>query len=113
MIDYGVRIVLSDYTATSFLYMERCLPGFVDVSGWILLELRNPLSDIVPVFVFGLEKGHRRVYLPILMKEGRGRQPHPVCIIQGIVSIKEVFVENISTSLPMKPKVSSSHKTSN
>lgn len=56
--------------------------------------------DIHSILVGLFAKCDRAVASEVLMEIGRARQPHPVAVVEGPISIKQEPVENLSSLLP-------------
>lgn len=110
MIDNGFGIVDSNDALKTLLQLDRSIPRLIDVLIRKVLKDRDPFANVSPVLVLSLEERDRRVHFPVLMEEGRGREPHPVCVVQCVICIEKVLIENISAALPTLPEVASSQE---
>lgn len=60
-----------------------------------LFQLRQILSYVVPVGICLLAESYRAVDAEELVKEGRGRQPHPISGVQRPIRIQQQFLEHL------------------
>lgn len=87
MINYRPGIVGANDASTAFLKLNRSFPGLIYVFFRILFEKWDPFTDIITILIFALKERDGRIHFPILVKESGRGQPHPVGIVQSIVSI--------------------------
>jgi hypothetical protein len=111
VVDDGERIILAYYTACFLLHGKRSFPRRKNVFSRHVLENWDEMTDVVAVGIVLLAERNRGVHSVVLMEEGRGRQPHPVAVVNSPISIEQKPVENFSARLPALPQVSPGQET--
>nr|CAD7407855.1 unnamed protein product [Timema cristinae] len=116
MVDHWQGVLLSHNALGSFLDRLRCVPWFMDVACWEVLQDRqrsrygNHVPYVVSVGVCLAPKAHRAVAVEELLKERGATEPHPHAGIDGPVRVKEQLVKHLLPFLPRHPQVSSGEK---
>ena len=106
------RIIFSNDTAIMFLQFLRGRPWAINVFFGIILQLWNPVTDEITIFIRFLAKSNGRIHPEICSKKSRGTQPHPICRIECIISIQQIFRKYFSSHFPMLPQITSRQETS-